>query len=1115
MKFIDVLVMFTRFQPPTNEWIPKLLKRFLASSRCLLFLPNRIKNMVRGPLLRLGLAVVAGNLAIVFLFLLFAALAQDVQAAPAPRPSAVVLTGTVLITHTNNTTHEMSVFANGQLTDQFLTFDGVSSSNRIDRDGQDRAATTIAVRFDQHASTGNSVDVAAQGEFEPTGPITLETNSTLPGISEDTQAIYASRVLSYQVTQRTLAVTATNCVIIEFDVLNTGGIPLTNGRFLFMVDADAGLFEYGDVGQFDEPRRLAYLSDLNFSAGTLFGYAVGASLLRGDYRGFGVNGDDSRFPTTNPPAMESYPTLDADISNEMNTPLNVVDNDPDSNHVIWFVVNLPDLGPGQETPLAFSFCAINGVDQADAEDNFIDIHEDLVSLSIVKTASPPSGNTVVTGDLITYTITLTNTGDLTLHNVVVTDIIPISTSIVALNVSQGMITAADRLVTATLGQLSPAGGPVTINIVVLPSPNIPDGTIMTNQAFLESDPLLTTTNIVTHEFARPVLNITKQSTPQPVPTGGLLTYTIVISNGGQIDAVGAVVSDTLPAGTALVGGINLQPGGAGTIGTPPTLVDNLTIGSGERVTITFVVALSSALPGGSVITNTASITAPQIPMPESSTITNSVEIRSDAQIVKTGPATANVGNTVSFTFTVTNLGNTALQNVEVEDNVAGTANLISGDANGNSELDLTETWVYTANYTIPPTTADPLTNTVTVTGVGVIGGQLAVATDTHTTLIGFSPVLSLTKQGPITANVGTPIVYTFTLSHAGNSDGSPVANVTVDDDVAGVATLVSGDDGDNQLEANESWIFTVTYTPVISDPSPLINTGLAQGQDRDGGVITATASHSTILKKFNPLLRLVKTGPASANVNQTVIFTFTISHAPGSDGSVVSNLMVNDSVAGPVTQFSGDDGDNLLEVSETWIYTASYTIKPTDPTPLQNIATVTGRDGDGDLIIGSDTHTTTLTGFAPVLFVDKDGPTRANISDTVVYTFTVINYVELCSLAKFDIDLDLAVLATLEPGDGSPISIASVTDSLAGAATYVSGDIGPTNGLLDGCEGWVYTATYTIGSATPDPVVNVATVQGRDRENDLLEATAQHSTAIGPFIPPPGPYRYLFPLIIK
>ena len=36
------------------------------------------------------------------------------------------------------------------------------------------------------------------------------------------------------------------------------------------------------------------------------------------------------------------------------------------------------------------------------------------------------------------------------------------------------------------------------------------------------------------------------------------------------------------------------------------------------------------------------------------------------------------------------------------------------------------------------------------------------------------------------------------------------------------------------------------------------------------------------------------------------------------------------------------DGDDLLEVGETWVYTASYTVQASDPDPLINTAVVTG-----------------------------------------------------------------------------------------------------------------------------------------------------------------------------
>ena len=45
------------------------------------------------------------------------------------------------------------------------------------------------------------------------------------------------------------------------------------------------------------------------------------------------------------------------------------------------------------------------------------------------------------------------------------------------------------------------------------------------------------------------LAITKTDSPDPVVAGGLLTYTINVTNNGPADATEVVVTDTLPAGT--------------------------------------------------------------------------------------------------------------------------------------------------------------------------------------------------------------------------------------------------------------------------------------------------------------------------------------------------------------------------------------------------------------------------------------------------------------------------------------------------------------------------------------------------------------------------------------
>jgi uncharacterized repeat protein (TIGR01451 family) len=558
--------------------------------------------------------------------------------------------------------------------------------------------------------------------------------------------------------------------------------------------------------------------------------------------------------------------------------------------------------------------------------------------------------------------------------------------------------------------------------------------------------------------------------------------------------------------------VTITPASAGgTAGLPPLIAQGLTVQANSQVTVSYRVRVATPLPNGTVITNTAAVTGPNLLAPTTATVTSTVASVPAIQIVKTGPATARVGDTVIFTFTVTNIGSAQLQNVVVEDNLAGPVTFVSGD-NGDAILDFNETWVYTAAYTIPPTTTDPMVNVAVVTATDAFANQ-TVASSTHTTFIDFNPALLLTKQGPLTATIGSSLIFTFTVSHAGSSDGSPVSNVTITDTVAGPATYQSGDDGDDLLEVGELWIFTVSYTPQLTDPSPLINTGTVQGLDLDGDVITATASHSTALQKFNPVLSLIKEGPAIASVGTNVVFTLTLSHAvPESDGSAVTISNVSDTIAGPATRVSSDN-NNLLEAGETWTYVVSYTIKPTNLNPLENVAIVSGIDQENDPVTITASHTTELVGFSPALFVDKDGPARAIVGQTVVYTITVINYSnDIGILSQFDIDP--IELASLQPGDGSPIRVDTVLDNIAGPPNYVSGDTGGQPGMLDAGEGWVYTVTYTIKATDPLSLTNRVDVQGLDQEDDPLTASAIHIATISS-VNKPEPYIYFFPMIRK
>jgi hypothetical protein len=146
---------------------------------------------------------------------------------------------------------------------------------------------------------------------------------------------------------------------------------------------------------------------------------------------------------------------------------------------------------------------------------------------------------------------------------------------------------------------------------------------------------------------------------------------------------------------------------------------------------------------------------------------------------------------------------------------------------------------------------------------------------------------------------------------------------------------------------------------------PLVNQVLAQGVDQEGDLVSATDEESTDIL-HNPALKISGSGPATATVGQRVGFTFTVSHAPSSDDSPVSNLAVSDTLAGAATRQAGGDmnGNSTLDGGEVWTYTTGYTVKSTDSNPLVNVGMVQGRDTDGDLIMASDMISISVSGVA-------------------------------------------------------------------------------------------------------------------------------------------------------
>ena len=104
------------------------------------------------------------------------------------------------------------------------------------------------------------------------------------------------------------------------------------------------------------------------------------------------------------------------------------------------------------------------------------------------------------------------------------------------------------------------------------------------------------------------LSLSKEVDSSGPPPGGAVNYTIVVENNDALTGTLGVVSDTLPAELALAGAITLEPPSAGTIGTPPAIVTDLTILPNAAVTITIPAQVGMGVSGGTSITNTAEVT---------------------------------------------------------------------------------------------------------------------------------------------------------------------------------------------------------------------------------------------------------------------------------------------------------------------------------------------------------------------------------------------------------------------------------------------------------------------------------------------------------------------------
>jgi uncharacterized repeat protein (TIGR01451 family) len=233
--------------------------------------------------------------------------------------------------------------------------------------------------------------------------------------------------------------------------------------------------------------------------------------------------------------------------------------------------------------------------------------------------------------------------------------------------------------------------------------------------------------------------------------------------------------------------------------------------------------------------------------------------------------------------------------------------------------------------------------TVTANGLHTItaptGCSAYVAPTSSSRRVPIVPLIDIIKVPTPLALPGGPgqVTYNYTVTNVGGQQ--PLIDVTVVDDKCspGVPlTLSSGDlNNDGKLDANENWKYSCTS--ILT--STTTNTAIATGHSSDGYYNTAIATVAVGTQIQPPLINVVKVP------NQLTPFPFgggdvTYTYTVTNPGVVpMNNIVVTDDKCPSVSFISGDtNGNNLLDLGETWIYTCKTNIKVS----TGNVATAKG-----------------------------------------------------------------------------------------------------------------------------------------------------------------------------
>ncbi|MBS0028708.1 gliding motility-associated C-terminal domain-containing protein [Chitinophaga sp. 22321] len=732
------------------------------------------------------------------------------------------------------------------------------------------------------------------------------------------------------------------------------------------------------------------------------------------------------------------------------------------------------------------------------------------------------------GTTVTYNVAYTNNGPSDVLQLQVTDPLPAGITTASWNYAFTAGSQPNGQGTGAIDQKwdLPAGAGVIYTLtMVIPSnftgPLVNKATAIVPPGYTNINPAANTATDTDTAAPRYNVTITKDG-PASEIAGTSISYHLQIMNTGPSDLPAAVVSDILPSFVQNATW-TVTPSGTATADVSNgnghvVFTAKLPAGSANKLDVTITGTLSAAATGS--FENIATVNIPGQPVITSNNVITTVQNQTGLNITKESTPAGNVtaGEAIQYKISVTNNGPSNATGVVITDVIpaviqnpqwqaagSGGAVVTGAAAGSGSNINTTadipagapNVIIVTVSGTVSAAAKDTIMNTATA---GTPAGPSVTAGSEVKVLN--KPGLQIVKTGPGTADAGTKVNYTITVTNNGPSDA---VNATVTDvlsstltgvswtaTAAGSATVTGGASGNNNnilvtgdipAGAGNNIIIRVTGILITEASGTITNT--AKVQVNNDSPVPSNEIVTTINNK--PGLVISKSGPAAASAGERITYTIEVSNTGPSDAfnaqlrdtlsAFLKDLQVQVNSHGKTTVASAVISNSILQLSGDFpvgdtnyaVILLSGVIDPAFKGQIPNQAFIYAANNTS---VASDRVITIVTSD-PKLIINKNGPDTVAAGQLITYKLLVTN-TGLSDAQNITIHDIVATLSGVS-WNATPGGIASVTGGASGSGNTIA-----VNGTIPAGTG-NYIAITIVGKVSPGAagqLSNAATADG-------------------------------------